>query len=211
MWLDISASLSIAAYAKGAAEARDSISEQMASEQIALAKEMARTCQQSNYMQCGEPESTQADKLNRPASKDASAVDGKTPTLGASILVPLQRQGSTYVVPVLVNNAITLNFVVDSGAADVSIPVGVVMTLFRAGTVRTEDFIGKKTYTLADGSTIPSTTFRIRSLKIGEKIVESVVGNVAPVNGALLLGQSFLSRFKSWSIDNTRPALVLNE
>jgi TPR repeat protein len=37
--------------------------------------------------------------------------------------VPMRLQGGTFVVPVLINNAITLNFVLDSGAADVSIPV----------------------------------------------------------------------------------------
>ena len=82
-----------------------------------------------------------------------------------ALAVPLQRQGGTLVVPVLINNAITLNFVIDSGAADVSVPADVVATLVRTGTVETADFVGEKTYTLADGSTIPSKTFRIRSLR----------------------------------------------
>ena len=74
------------------------------------------------------------------------------------------------------------------------------------------DFIGTKTYRLADGSTVPSTTFRVRSLTIGNSIViENVTGNIAPVRGHLLLGQSFLSRFKSWSIDNAKQALVLGQ
>ena len=38
----------------------------------------------------------------------------------------MQIEGGTYVVPVLINDAITLDFVVDSGAADVSIPADVV-------------------------------------------------------------------------------------
>jgi hypothetical protein len=42
-------------------------------------------------------------------------------------------------------------------------------------------------------------------------VVENVTGSLAPVQGILLLGQSFLSHFKSWSIDNTTHALVLNE
>ena len=50
--------------------------------------------------------------------------------------VPLQRKGGTYVVPVLINKAITLDFIVDGGAADVSIPADVVMTLVRTGTLR---------------------------------------------------------------------------
>jgi predicted aspartyl protease len=129
-------------------------------------------------------------------------------SLGAT-LIPVKAQGGTYVVPVLINKAITLNFVIDSGAADVSIPADVVLTLVRSGTLQRSDFIGTKTYTLADGSNVPSTTFRIRSLTMNNLVIENVTGSVANVKGELLLGQSFLSRFKSWSIDNAKQALVL--
>jgi hypothetical protein len=125
------------------------------------------------------------------------------------ILIPLQRQGGTYTAPVLVNGAIILDFILDSGAADVSMPADVVMTLVRTGTLQANDFTGTQTYKLADGSIIPSATFRIRSLIVGNRVVEDVTGGVAPVEGSLLLGQSFLSRFKSWSIDNSRRTLVL--
>jgi len=124
-------------------------------------------------------------------------------------LIPLQFEGGTFHVPVSINNALTLNFVLDSGAADVSIPADVVLTLMRTGTIRPADFLGDKTYTLADGSTLPSVTFRIKSLRIGDKVVENVTGSLAPIKGGLLLGQSFLKRFKSWSIDNQRQVLVL--
>ncbi len=131
--------------------------------------------------------------------------------LASSVSVPLQTQGETYLVPVLINGAITLTFVIDSGASDVSIPADVLITLVRTGTVEATDFMGNTTYMLADGRTIPSTTFRLRSLKVGNKIVENVTGSVAPVEGPLLLGQSFLSRFKAWSIDNSTQALILVE
>jgi predicted aspartyl protease len=124
-------------------------------------------------------------------------------------LIAVKAQGGTYVVPVLINKAITLNFVIDSGASDVSIPADVVWTLVRSGTLQRSDFIGTQTYRLADGSTVPSTTFRIRSLTMNNVVIENVTGSIAPVAGELLLGQSFLSRFKSWSIDNAKQALVL--
>ena len=132
-------------------------------------------------------------------------------TSSASISIPMQMQGGIYVVPVLINDAITLDFIVDSGAADVSIPADVVMTLMRTGTLRDSDFLGEKTYVLADGSEVPSQTFRIRSLKVGNRVLENVNGSVASVKGSLLLGQSFLSQFKSWSVDNGRHALLLSE
>jgi len=118
--------------------------------------------------------------------------------------------GGTFKVPVTINGQLTLKFVVDSGAADVSIPADVVLTLLRTGTITDADFLGEQTYQLADGSTVPSRQFVIRSLKVGDRTLGSVTGSIAPVEGSLLLGQSFLRRFKSWSIDNQREALILN-
>jgi aspartyl protease family protein len=168
--------------------ALQTVTEKMTPAQIELASKMLQRCERSNYQQCDEPESNKAD------------VSVKS--------VAMQRDGGTYFVPVLINGAITLSFVVDSGAADVSIPADVVLTLMRTGTLKETDFLGEKTYVLADGSKVPSQTFRIRSLKIGEKVLENVNASVASVQGDLLLGQSFLGRLKSWSIDNTKHTLT---
>ena len=111
-----------------------------------------------------------------------------------AIAVPLHKQRGTFVVPVLINNTITLAFVVDSGAADVTIPSDVVKTLMRTGTLNPTDFIGEQKYVLADGSIVPSRIFRIRSMKIGNRVVENVMGSEAPEKGFLLLGQSFFDR-----------------
>jgi hypothetical protein len=117
--------------------------------------------------------------------------------------------GGTFRVPVTINGQLTLKFVIDSGASDVSIPADVVLTLVRTETISDADFLGKETYRLADGSTVPSQRFAIRSLKVGDKTLENVVATIAPVTGGLLLGQSFLSGFSSWSIDNQRQVLIL--
>ena len=123
--------------------------------------------------------------------------------------VPLKAVGGTFVVPVEINGAISLDFVIDSGASDVSIPADVVSTLIRTGTIEKSDFIGKQAYVLADGSRSPSDVFTIRSLKVGVSVIENVQGSIAPAAGSLLLGQSFLQRFKSWSIDNLNHELLL--
>ena len=125
--------------------------------------------------------------------------------------VPLIFDQGTYLVPVVINDAITLNFTVDSGSADVSIPVDVFSTLTRTGTILPGDMMSAQTYVLADGSTQKSKRFRIRSLRVGGVELHDVVASVAPVAGNLLLGQSFLSRMKSWSIDNENHRLVFNE
>jgi clan AA aspartic protease (TIGR02281 family) len=154
----------------------------------------------------------EAQRLAASWRKDVASVPGPSAQVSASssMSVPLESIGGTFVVPVLINGKINLDFTIDSGASDVSIPADVVMTLMRTGTLTESDFQGSKTYTLADGSTVPSETFMIRSLRVGDKTLVDVTGSVASVKGELLLGQSFLSRFKSWSIDNQRQVLILN-
>jgi hypothetical protein len=75
----------------------------MSPEQIALAQKRATRCKETQFRDCGE----------------LKVEDSWHP----AISVQMRTKGGTYVVPVLINNAITLDFVVDSGAADVSIPV----------------------------------------------------------------------------------------
>jgi clan AA aspartic protease (TIGR02281 family) len=142
-----------------------------------------------------------------PAPNSPQQVPSQTPSSRAD--VPLTNNGGIFAVPVVINGAITLDFAVDSGASDVSIHLDVFSTFKRTGTIKDSDILGQKTYVLADGSKSQLVTFRIRSLKVGNRVLENVTGSVAPSGGPLLLGQSFLGRFKAWSIDNTNHKLVL--
>jgi tetratricopeptide (TPR) repeat protein len=148
-------------------------------------------------------------KLFQNLARDHLAALGVSGAAASPTKVPLKAVGAGFVVPVTINGAITLNFIIDSGSADVTLPSDVVGTLIRAGTIEQSDFIGTQTYTLADGSESPSNTFVIKSLKVGDTQVENVKGSIAPAAGNLLLGQSFLQRFKSWSINNATHELVL--
>jgi hypothetical protein len=65
-------------------------------------------------------------------------------------------RNGVWVVPVNINNRLTLDFVVDSGAADVQIPDDVFRTLIRTSTISRNDFIGAGQYVLADGTIVPS-------------------------------------------------------
>jgi clan AA aspartic protease (TIGR02281 family) len=123
--------------------------------------------------------------------------------------VLLASSGGVLVAPVIVNNSIKLNFLVDSGASDVSIPSDVFASLLRSGAIARGDITGSRQFVDAKGDTSRATVFVIRSLKIGNVEVQRVEADVAPVNAPLLLGQSFLRRFKSWSIDNATQELVL--
>ena len=152
---------------------------------------------------------------------EARAIDGEVaagypPNHAGSPALPtgteeiaLRNNGGVYVVPVRINGAITLDFIVDSGASDVEIPADVAMTLARTGTITPGDFIGDKECRLADGSTLKSERFILRELKVGSRFLPNVVASIGSVKGEPLLGQSFLVRFGSWSIDNDRHLLAL--
>lgn len=125
--------------------------------------------------------------------------------------IPLIHTHGTLQVPVVLNGRISLNFTIDSGATDVSIPASLFSTLTRDGIVSPQDLLDKRLYKLADGSGEISQRFRIRSLRVGKLEVRDVIASVGDSGGMLLLGQSFLSRLKSWSIDNERQALLITE
>ena len=144
-----------------------------------------------------------------PASAAAGPAGPRSTAPGGSVSVPIRRQGGTFTVPAEINERVTLRFIVDSGASDVNIPSDVVAGMLASGALSRSDFLGRRDYVLADGSRISAETFRIRSLRIGGRVVEDVVATAGALSSPFLLGQSFLRKLKSWSIDNANDTLVL--
>jgi clan AA aspartic protease (TIGR02281 family) len=136
----------------------------------------------------------------------AVAAAGQPPSTAS---VPMKKDGGVYVVPVAVNGVVTVDCIVDSGASDMNIPADVFETLVRKGAIRESDFLGTRVYTLADGSSERGRLVRIKSLKVGNVVVNDVVASVGGDDSSGLLGQSFLGRFRSWSVNNSSHALVL--
>jgi clan AA aspartic protease (TIGR02281 family) len=123
--------------------------------------------------------------------------------------VPLVNERGSLRVRAVINGEASFNFTIDSGASDVCIPANIFYSLSHAGTVSQRDFLDRRPYKLADGSIHYAQRFRIRSLAVGNLKLRDVVASVVPTAGSLLLGQSFLSRLKSWSIDNERQVLAI--
>ena len=141
---------------------------------------------------------------------DSLAANEEPPAAGAGKLdIPLHASNGALFVPVVVDDALTLNFLVDSGASQVSIPGDVARTLMRMGKITGADYLGQGLAILADGSRVPAKLYRIHSMRVGGHEVRDVTASITSGGGSLLLGQSFLRRFKSWSIDNRRRVLVL--
>lgn len=128
------------------------------------------------------------------------------------IRVKLYGSGGVAYIPAIVNDSYRLPFVLDSGAADVSIATPVVKALIENGTLTREDLIDVQNYSTADGRVVEGVRLRLKSVQVGSMVAHNVMASVSPstpLNG-MLLGQSFLRRFKHWSIDNQRKELVLS-
>jgi clan AA aspartic protease (TIGR02281 family) len=125
-------------------------------------------------------------------------------------VVSMEPHDGAFVVPAVLNDVMTVKFIVDSGSADVSIPEDVASKLMKLGTMTGADLLGSKTYLLADGSLVPSKIYRMASLRIGGVVMQNVTVRIAAAKSSLLLGQSFLSRLKSWSMDNSRQVMIIN-
>jgi clan AA aspartic protease (TIGR02281 family) len=128
----------------------------------------------------------------------------------AGHIVSMEPHDGAFVIPVVLNDIMTVKFIVDSGSADVSIPEDVASTLMKSGTMTGADLLGSKTYMLADGSMVPSKIYRMASLRIGGMVMQNVTVRIAAAKSSLLLGQSFLSRLKSWSVDNAHQVMIIN-
>ena len=125
-------------------------------------------------------------------------------------IIAFEPHAGAFAVPVVLNDVVTAKFIVDSGAADVSIPEEIAAALMKSGTLTNADLLGNKTYMMADGTMVPSKIYRMATIRIGGVVMENVTVRISAANSSLLLGQSFLRRLKSWSMDNDRQVLIMN-
>lgn len=144
----------------------------------------------------------------RPAAIDTPSLL-PVPSRPKQVVVPATLRGGTYEIPVRINGVIELDFVLDSGASVVFIPSDVATVLARAGTLDNSSILEVRPYVLADGSIVERLSIVLEKVEIGGLVLYGVEAAIGESNSPLLLGQSFLKSFRSWSIDNERRQVVL--
>ncbi|WP_160816595.1 retropepsin-like aspartic protease [Nitrosomonas oligotropha] len=116
--------------------------------------------------------------------------------------IKLISVGGVYEIPVVLNEVLRINVILDSGAADVSISPDVALTLIRTGTIKNSDWMTGQVYQFADGTKSKSKRFSMRSITIGNKTFKNVTCSIAEKNDApMLLGQSLLKKLGKYTID----------
>lgn len=114
-------------------------------------------------------------------------------------------------VEVSIAGAAPSRFTVDSGASLIIIPYEDAVPLLQQGLIRPGDFRGMGMIRLADGSMVVCQIYNLRTVKVGDREIRNVPAAIYRGRGPRLLGQSFLKRFKSWSVDNGRRVLALTD
>jgi hypothetical protein len=145
------------------------------------------------------------------ASPQFAQLAAPPPPPGRPANIRLVDDHGTLLAPVLLDGKVPLLLAVDSGDSFVTIPPGLAIMLTRTGVLKKADILGLGRVTLGDGSTVPVIGFKIRRLQVGNLVLTDVTGTFSAGPGELLLGQSVLSRFKSWSIDNSQHLLILQQ
>jgi clan AA aspartic protease (TIGR02281 family) len=139
----------------------------------------------------------------------AIASAANQPAARLSHEIPLARDRGTFMVAAAVNDSFALDFYLDSGAADVNLPLQVFDALRKSGSIQPEDIVGSEKYLMANGGQNSATIFVIKKLTVGSVALHNVRASVSTSTGLPLLGMSFLRRFASWSVDNERNVLIL--
>jgi clan AA aspartic protease (TIGR02281 family) len=125
--------------------------------------------------------------------------------------IPLRKSQGGFNVDAILNGTTRASFIIDSGATNVTIPRNVIAAMIDAGTITKADYAGQQTYTFANGSEQRLHVVRLKSLTVGGRTIENILCAVGDDPRVFLLGQSFLSKLKSWSIDNARGVLILED
>jgi aspartyl protease family protein len=142
---------------------------------------------------------------------EAAASDAPPVAQHGQTIVKGEPFAGTLVVQASIDGGPSMGFAVDSGASLVSIPSAEAQPLFDRGLIGPADYRGQGPMQLANGNVVTARVYRLRSIRVGDRVVEDVLAAIYPGQGQRLLGQSFLKRFRSWSIDNSKDALVLTD
>ena len=122
----------------------------------------------------------------------------------------LTERNGVYIVPVTLNDSITVDGILDTGASEMFIPFNVIAKLIQSRSIAMKDILKEGVYTLADGSINAKERVNIAKILIGDTTFYNISAIVGAKNSQLLIGQNLLHTFDSYGIDNNRKILTLN-
>lgn len=122
--------------------------------------------------------------------------------------VKFEHDGGVLKIPVMING-VEMYFIFDTGASLISISNTEADNLYKLGKLTDNDFIGKSQFSDANGDISEGTIINLKSVKIGNRVLNDVQACVIQgQNAPLLFGQSALQKFGKVSIDYDRNEIT---
>ena len=120
-----------------------------------------------------------------------------------------RHSGGTFNVDCSVNG-LALNMIFDTGASDVTISKVEADFMLKNDYLSKEDIKGEKYYQVADGGIAEGTVVTLKEVKIGDAVLHNVDASVVKSQKApLLLGESVLKKFGTFTVDNINDRLII--
>ncbi|UFH53615.1 TIGR02281 family clan AA aspartic protease [Spirosoma sp. KNUC1025] len=169
-------------------------------------------CSRSGSHQPKKPKRNTADQTANDAPRTPSELP--KPTLkqigSGPTEVAMEKDRGVYKVPVTVNG-VPMKFILDTGASLISISATEAEFMYKQGAITEADIIGQSKFQDANGDISPGDIIRLKSVQIGDRVLENVSANVVRSTKApLLLGQSALSQFGKISVDYRRNIVTFD-
>lgn len=120
-----------------------------------------------------------------------------------------RRSGGTFNVDCTVNG-LPLSMIFDTGASDVTISKVEADFMLKNNYLSKDDIKGKKYYQVADGGISEGTVITLKEVRIGDAVLHNVDASVVKSqNAPLLLGESVLQKFGTFTVDNINSKLII--
>lgn len=138
----------------------------------------------------------------------ASSVEVEETPIEPENILPMENESGVKYVWIEING-IRLRFIFDTGASSICISSSEASVLYRQGTLRKEDILEKEYFQDATGTISEGTKINLRTVKVGNIILNNVKATVIDnADAPLLLGQSVLENFGNIEIDNHNNVII---
>ena len=136
--------------------------------------------------------------------------DRRERKVGGHTKVSMRKEGGVYLVPITVNG-LNLDFIFDTGASNISLSSAEAMVMYRQGKITQDDIVGQQQFHDATGGVSVGTIVLLRTVQIGDIILENVEASIVDnIQAPLLLGQTALAKFGKVTIDYNHNTIEFN-
>ncbi len=160
---------------------------------------------------CKHPESESFDRYNN----KETIIENNTPftikndDIEEKNIIKMEKENGVKYVWIEING-LKLRFIFDTGASNICISSSEASVMYRQGTLNKEDILNTEYFQDATGKISEGTKINLRTVKIGNIILENIEATVIDnIDAPLLLGQSAFEKFGNIEIDNINDEIIL--